>query len=195
MRNLYIVLLAFLVSVSTAHAVDITTLPPLGTATATDKIVSYKSSAVEGERVAGFFFKGLPGWFLDGQGGWQAISVENTMEWVFTDMTGVSLSPWKWLRVPSNSSFGNAYIKCNANEGITPVEFDLYLLDSISDTSETKLTAATSELTMSLVASYVDAIDLSGFVDLDKGDYVNLRVSVIADTAAVCTVTIELIGR
>ncbi len=174
--------------------VDISLLPNLGTATSLDKIVTYDQSVIQGERITGVLFSGDANKFFDGIGGWQILPKNNSSQWVFVNLD-LAESPFDWVRVSSNVSWGDAYILCDSAETTSPLEFDIYRLEGISDTPGTKLTAETSELTMSITNQSVDAIDLSSFPDLNLGDFLNVRVSVVANTAIKCTVALELIER
>ena len=64
----FIVFLCLLFPVS-AFSVEINALPPLGTATQTDKLVAFDSSATEGNRIAGLLFSNVVTENLNGQGG------------------------------------------------------------------------------------------------------------------------------
>lgn len=114
----------------------------------------------------------------------------NVLEYIYSDLT--ALEEGKYVQVPTGASWTNAYILCDAAEATTPVEFDIWSKATIS-AAEVKLTAATSELTMSTVNAYVDAIDISGLTDPAAGAWVRLDISVIADTATECTVSLHLV--
>jgi len=114
-------------------------------------------------------------------------AIVKSFQFVFTNLT--STYTGKYVRVPESAQWTNAYILCDSAETTTPVEFDIYMKNSIS-AAPSVITG--NELTMSTTSNYVDNIDISGLSDPVQGSWIRVDISTQADTATECTVTLSL---